>query len=84
LTICQTTGNLLGMQPTAHTLVGATIRAEMGRQRISMLELARRTGIPRSTLAYQIGKDVLTVTNLITIAHALGVTAATLIGEKAA
>jgi transcriptional regulator with XRE-family HTH domain len=71
------------MQPTAHTL-GATIRAEMGRQRISMLELARRTGVARSTLTYQIDKDVLTVANLILIAQALSVTAATLIGEQAA
>jgi transcriptional regulator with XRE-family HTH domain len=49
-----------------------------------MLELARRTGVARSTLTYQIDKGVLTVSNLILIAQALSVTAATLIGEQAA
>lgn len=71
--------------PTATTVdVGAGIRAEMGRQRISMVELSRRTDIPRSTLAHQINSSNLTVNNLILIAEALGITVALLVGEVAA
>jgi len=53
--------------------VGAAVRAEMGRQRVTMVALARRTGIPRSTLAHQINLSTLTVNNLILIAGSLGV-----------
>lgn len=64
--------------------VGAAVRAEMGRQRINMLELARRTGIPRTTLAHQVNRSTLSVTNLLLIAASLGVTAGDLLGEVAA
>lgn len=64
--------------------VGAAIRAEMGRQRITMVELARRTGVPRSTLAHQIKLSALTVNNLIAIARSLNVPAAGLLDELAA
>lgn len=64
--------------------VGEEVRAEMGRQRVSMIELARRTGVARSTLAYQINSGTLTVRNLLLIAEALEVTVAVLIGEVAA
>jgi len=63
---------------------GAAVRAEMGRQRVSMVELARRTGIPRSTLAYQINVSALSVNNLLAIASSLGVPAADLLSEQAA
>ncbi len=52
--------------------VGAEIRAEMGRQRLSMSALADSTGIPRSTLAHQINTGRLTVQSLTEIAKALG------------
>jgi transcriptional regulator with XRE-family HTH domain len=64
------------MQPTD---LGGTIRAEMGRQRISMLELARRTGVPRTTLAFQIDNHKLSVANLVAIAKALNLNAADLL-----
>jgi hypothetical protein len=44
----------------------------MGRTKTSMAELARRTGIGRTTLAYQVDHDALTVGNLLLIARALG------------
>lgn len=56
----------------------------MGRNRVSMLQLSKATGIPRSTLAYQINANVLSVNNLIRIADALAVTVAELISERAA
>jgi transcriptional regulator with XRE-family HTH domain len=49
-----------------------------------MVELARRTGIPRSTLAYQINVSALSVNNLLAIASSLGVPAADLLSEQAA
>lgn len=49
-----------------------------------MVELARRTGIPRSTLAYQINVSALSVNNLLAIAQSLGVAAGDLLGEVAA
>lgn len=52
--------------------VGAEIRAEMGRQRLTMSALADLTGIPRSTLAHQINTGRLTVHSLTEIAEALG------------
>lgn len=71
---------------TTRTLpnVGAAVRAEMGRQRITMVELARRTEVPRSTLAHQIKLSALTVNNLLAIANALNVAAADLLDEVAA
>ena len=53
--------------------VGSNIRAEMGRQRISMSELARRTRISRTTLAHQIDVSRVTVDTLVLIAHALSI-----------
>lgn len=53
--------------------VGANVRAEMGRQRINMSELARRTRIPRATLYGQINTGNITVNNLVLIAAALEV-----------
>lgn len=64
--------------------VGASVRAEMGRQRITMVELSRRTGVPRSTLAHQINSDSLSLSNFVAIAAALGVKAADLLIEVAA
>ena len=64
--------------------VGAAVRAEMGRQRISMVELSRRVGVARSTLAYQINNDSLSLSNFVAIAAALGVRAADLLIEVAA
>lgn len=55
------------------TQVGLNIRAEMGRRRISMVELHRRTGIARSTLAHQIDVSRVTVDTLVAIAKALDV-----------
>lgn len=64
--------------------VGTAVRAEMGRQRVTMVELSRRTGVARSTLAYQINEGTLTVSSLLLIAVALGVPASELLSEAAA
>jgi transcriptional regulator with XRE-family HTH domain len=64
--------------------LGAEIRAEMGRQRISMLRLSTLTGIPRTTLADQINGGRITVDTLAAIAAALHVTASSLLGEAVA
>ena len=64
--------------------VGAKVRAEMGRQRVTMVELSRRTGVARSTLANQINLDTLTVYNLVAIAQALGVKPSTLLIDEVA
>lgn len=69
--------------PTAVPDVAAVIRAEMTRQGVSVLELSRRTDIPRTTLAYQINNASLTVNNLLLIADALNVRVADLVGEAA-
>lgn len=69
--------------PTTVPDVAAGIRTEMTRQGISVLELSRRTDIPRTTLAYQINNGVLTVNNLLLIADALNVRVARLVGEAA-
>ena len=47
--------------------------AEMARRRVTMVELSKRTGVPRSTLAYQVNSDCLTAHNLLAVAKALGV-----------
>ena len=71
---------------TTQTLpnVGSAVRAEMGRQQITMVELARRSGIPRSTLQHQINLSALTVNNLLLIAKSLNVAPADLLGKLAA
>lgn len=63
------------MPPTTRRTanVGATVRAEMARRRVTMVELSKRTGVPRSTLAYQVNSDCLTAHNLLAVAKALGV-----------
>ena len=53
--------------------IGGNIRAQMGRQRISMAELARRTGINRTTLAHRIDVGGVTAGNLVDIADALDI-----------
>jgi len=60
---------------------GAEIRAEMGRQRVSMIELSRRTGKPRRTLSDQINSGRITVDYLVAIAEALGVEPSALIAS---
>jgi len=47
------------------------IRAEMGRQRVSMAELSRRTKMPRTTLTHQIDTGTITVETLGLVAAAL-------------
>lgn len=64
--------------------IGQTIRAEMGRRRVSMVELGRRTGIPRTTLAYQIDFGQVTAANLVAIAAALDIAPADLLPTEAA
>jgi transcriptional regulator with XRE-family HTH domain len=60
--------------------IPAEIRAEMGRQRLTMIGLSDYTGIPRTTLAEQInGNTRITVDNLVKIAKALGVDPSTFI-----
>ena len=79
---CRKSGRLHVMPTEARISdVGEEVRAEMGRQRVSMIELARRTEISRSTLANQVNTNTLTVNNLLLIADALGVTVASLVGE---
>ena len=63
--------------------IGSNIRAEMGRARVSMSELARRTGISRTTLIHQIDVSRVTADNLILIAKALNVPAVDLLGGDA-
>lgn len=72
------------MPATTAVDVGQEVRAEMGRQRISMLELSRRTEIPRTTLAHQINTSNMSVKTLVAVAAALEVTVGALIGEVAA
>ena len=71
-----------GMPPPTRTELAANIRAVMGRQRVTMTELSRLTGIPRSTLTSQIDNS-LTVDNLLLVADALSTTPADLIGLPA-
>jgi len=71
------------MQATTHPDIGAAIRAEMGRQRITMSALAEKTGTPRTTLAYQINENCVTGHNLIKIADALNVKIDQLRGARA-
>jgi lambda repressor-like predicted transcriptional regulator len=59
--------------------LGLNIRAEMGRQRLSMAELSRRTGVSRTTLAYQIDVSGISASNLVLIAQALGLQPADLL-----
>lgn len=61
--------------------IGGNIRAAMGRNRVSMAELSRRTGISRTTLIHQIDVSRVTVDNLISIAKALDVATSELLGE---
>jgi transcriptional regulator with XRE-family HTH domain len=64
--------------------IPAEIRAEMGRQRLTMLSLSEQTGIPRTTLAEQVnGGSRITVDNLVRIAKALGVEPSTFIDNAA-
>lgn len=53
--------------------LGDNIRAEMGRRRINMTELSRRTGIARSTLHHQINIGAVSAPALVQIARALDV-----------
>jgi transcriptional regulator with XRE-family HTH domain len=64
-------------------VVGPNIRAEMGRRRISMLELSRRTGVNRTTLAEQIDTAGVRVNTLVLIAQALGVKLSDLLPDEA-
>ena len=59
--------------------IAAEIRAEMGRQRVTMISLSERTGIPRTTLAEQVNGGRITVDNLVRIAKALNVEPSTFI-----
>lgn len=61
---------------------GAEVRAEMGRQRVSMVALAARTNIARTTLAYQINSGRLTVETLRAIAKALDVPLSALVSDE--
>jgi len=83
LTKRQKSGTVSVMQATTNPDIGAAIRAEMGRQRISMVELAKRVGVSRTTLAYQINGNSLTAKNLIAVAAALDVPMRTLVGDDA-
>jgi hypothetical protein len=62
--------------------VGGKIRAEMGRQRMTMVKLAALTGKPRTTLDYQINIGTVTVNNLVRIADALQVDVVSLLPES--
>jgi transcriptional regulator with XRE-family HTH domain len=66
------------------TEIGQNIRAEMGRRRINMSELSRRTGISRTTLLHQIDVTRVTVDNLVLIAQALDLPIGELVGESVA
>ncbi|WP_052534912.1 helix-turn-helix domain-containing protein [Mycobacteroides abscessus] len=59
--------------------VAANIRAEMGRQRVSVVELARRTGLSRPTVHRQVNDTGLTFDTLDRIARALDVDPAALL-----
>lgn len=59
-------------EPIANT-VGLNIRAEMGRQKMSLKKLSETIGVPRSSLAHQIDISRVTVDNLVLIARALKV-----------
>lgn len=85
MTRCQKSVNVTDMQPNVTAAdIGDNIRAAMGRNRVNMAELSRRTGISRTTLIHQIDVSRITADNLILIAKALGVTTAELLGEATA
>lgn len=70
----------MGDDVDVRRLAAGEIRAECARQDVSLLTLAERTGIPKSTLSNKLkGRSDFTVTELILIARALDVSAATLI-----
>lgn len=61
---------------TYSPLIAGEILAEMGRRRVGMGELSRRTGIPTSRLHRRFHRDVpFNTDELALIARALGVTA---------
>lgn len=66
--------------PIANT-VGLNIRAEMGRQKMSLKKLSEAIGVPRSSLAHQLDVSRVTVDNLVLIAHALKVEVSDLLPE---
>lgn len=68
-------------EPIANT-VGLNIRAEMGRQKMSMKKLAEAIGVARSTLTHQIDVTRVTVDNLVLIARELGVDVNDLLPEQ--
>jgi len=72
------------MQTDTEFSVGREIRAEMGRQRVSMARLSRQVQVPRSTLTEQIDSDRVSVSTLLRIATALRVPAARLLPEAEA
>jgi len=67
--------------PIANT-VGLNIRAEMGRQKMSLKKLAETIGVPRSSLTHQIDVSRVTVDNLVLIARALKVEVSDLLPEQ--
>jgi lambda repressor-like predicted transcriptional regulator len=61
------------------TDIPGNVRAAMGRRKVTVSELARRTGIPRHTVKYQLDSDTLSAENMVLIAQALDVDAAVLL-----
>jgi transcriptional regulator with XRE-family HTH domain len=60
--------------PDADLTVAAEIRAELGRQRISQADLARRLGVSRPWVSRRLNGDTaLTIGDIATIADNLGV-----------
>lgn len=74
---------LFYVKPTAPDVtVTSNIRAEMGRQRITIRALATKAGLNHATLSRRLSDQLpLTVLELAKIAHALGVTAESLLAQ---
>lgn len=65
-------------------LVAAEVRAEMGRQQVTQVQLSRAIGMSQQSLSERLrGKTPFTTDDLDTIADALGVHPAVLLGGRA-
>ncbi|WP_052069842.1 helix-turn-helix domain-containing protein [Rhodococcoides fascians] len=63
--------------------IAEDLRAEMGRQQISRVALAKRTGITRTALGTKLNGDVpFTVDEVVVIAGALGISTQELLAKS--
>jgi len=77
--------NVLAMDQTNHSRRLATeLRAELARRRLAGAQLARDTGIPQQTMSRKLnGQSEFTFDDVVSIARALDIALADLIGMAA-